>query len=278
MTVVLITGCSSGFGLLAALELARRGDRVFASMRDPARDAALKARAQEDGLDIETLQLDVRDPSSVQQAVAHVHHTAGRIDALVNNAGVGRLGPLEEFDDDELAAVFETNVYGVHRVTREVLPVMRAQGEGVMVNVSSVGGLVAAPFFAVYSASKFALEAMTEALGSELTPLGIRVISICPGPYDTEIAAKGEAPPARHGPDSPYKAEYETVLGRHLAAMKAADKPEEVATAIAHAIHDPATPARVIVPALYEFVAAARGQTPEAELRKALRANYGLEG
>jgi NAD(P)-dependent dehydrogenase (short-subunit alcohol dehydrogenase family) len=158
-----------------------------------------------------------------------------------------------------------------------VLPIMRAQACGVVVNVTSVGGLVAAPFFGAYSATKFALDAMTEAMGAELMPFGVRVVSVAPGPYDTPIAQNGIDPPAAHGPDSPYRAEYETVRERHLAAMKLADKPEEVAVAIADAIHDPDAPVRVIVPQAYEFVATSRGQTPPDVLRKALRQNYGLE-
>lgn len=267
MAVALITGCSIGFGLLTALELARRGDRVFATMRDPARGDDLRARAVEDSLDIDISQLDVCDPGSVERAVRRAHAEAERIDVLVNNAGVGRLGPLEEFEDDEMHALFDANVYGAVRMLREVVPIMRAQGSGVIVNVTSLGGLVAPPFFALYSATKFALEAITEALWSELRPFGIKVVSVAPAAYDTPIAEKGDFPPNRHGPDSPYREEYETVRSRHLAAMKANDKPQEVASAIADAVHDPNSPARVIVPETMTFVAEARAQTPPEQLR-----------
>lgn len=278
MAVALITGCSSGFGLLTSLELARRGDRVFATMRDPARGDELRARAADDSLEIDISQLDVCDPGSVDRAVRSIHAQAGRIDVLVNNAGVGRLGPLEEFEDDEMHALFDANVYGPVRMLREVLPIMRAQGAGVIVNVTSLGGLVAPPFFGLYSATKFALEAITEALWAELLPLGIRVVSVAPAAYDTPIAQKGDFPPARHGADSPYREEYETVRSSHLRAMKANDKPEEVAVAIADAVHDQSSPARVIVPPAMAFVAEARAQTSPEQLRQALRQNYGLVG
>jgi NAD(P)-dependent dehydrogenase (short-subunit alcohol dehydrogenase family) len=277
VAVVLITGCSSGFGLLTALECARRGDRVFATMRDLSKDGDLRSRASEDGLDVDVVQLDVCDEASVARAVADVHEAAGRLDALVNNAGVGRLGPLEHFDDDEVRALFETNVYGAIRMIRAVLPIMREQREGVIVNVSSVGGLVAPPFFSLYCATKFALEAITDGVGAEVEPYGVRVISVAPGAYDTPIAAKGDFPAAGYTDESPYRDEFETVREQHLAAMKANDKPEEVAVAIADAIHDPTSSVRVVVPASLEFVATSRGQTPPDQLRKALRQNYGLD-
>ena len=133
MSVVVITGCSSGFGMLAALEFARRGDSVYATMRNTAKADRLHTRAQAVGVAVEVLQLDVNDIGSVGAAIEEVIRREGRIDVLVNNAGISIDGPVEDFDDDEVLVVFETNLFGVIRVTRAVLPHMRSQGSGTIV-------------------------------------------------------------------------------------------------------------------------------------------------
>lgn len=187
MAVVVITGCSSGFGMLAALEFARRGDTVYATMRNTSKSDRLLTGADAAGVSVEVLQLDVNDSSSVDAAIEEVIRREGRIDILVNNAGISKQGPVEEFDDDEVLAVFETNVFGVIRVARAVLPHMRSQGSGTIINVGSTNGRVAAPFFGIYSATKHALEGLTDALYYELHPFGIRVVMIEPGGFETEI-------------------------------------------------------------------------------------------
>ncbi len=145
MSVVLITGCSSGFGKLAALEFARRGDRVYASMRDLSKSQPLLSDAAKEGLEIDTIRLDVTEPSSIDAAVKQILDQAGRIDALVNNAGVVALGPVEYFSDGELTKVLETNVIGLIRTTRAVLPSLRAQGGGTIINIGSISGLISWP-------------------------------------------------------------------------------------------------------------------------------------
>lgn len=187
MSVVLITGCSSGFGKLAAIEFARRGDNVFASMRNTAKSQGLLDAAAAAGTTLEVIQLDVNDSASVAQAVAKVEKSAGQIDVLVNNAGIGTHGPVEEFDDDEVLSIFNTNVFGVIRVTRAVLPAMRARKSGTIVTVGSLAGKVSAPFEGVYAASKHAIEALSDALHYELHPFGIRVVLVEPGGFETEI-------------------------------------------------------------------------------------------
>ena len=195
MSVVVITGCSSGFGMLAALEFARRGDTVYATMRDTAKAGRLRMEAEASGVSVEVLQLDVDDSGTVQAAIEEVIRQSGKIDVLVNNAGIGRHGPVEDFDDDEVRAVFETNVFGVIRVTRAVLPHMRSDGSGTIVNVGSIAGKVTAPFGGIYSASKHAVEALSDALYFEAHPFGIRVVLIEPGGFETEIQNNGR--PAR---------------------------------------------------------------------------------
>lgn len=186
--VVLITGCSSGIGLLTAVRFARAGYRVYASMRDPARGAALLEQAAREGWRLRTPALDVTRDESVAGAVAKLlEETEGRIDVLVNNAGYLCIGPVEETTPDELRAQMETNVIGVLRTLRAVLPVMRAQRRGSVVNVSSVLGRVAVPANGIYQSSKWALEALTETLRYEVRPFGIRVTCVEPGPFKTEI-------------------------------------------------------------------------------------------
>jgi len=189
MSVVLITGCSSGFGKLAAVEFARRGDTVFASMRNAAKSGPLLDAAKAASVSVEVVELDVTDARSVDAAVADVLRRAGRIDVLVNNAGLGIHGPLEDSDDDEVQRVFDTNVFGLLRVTRAVAPHMRAQGTGTIVNVGSLAGKVTAPFGGVYSASKHAVESISDALHFELHPFGVRVVLVEPGGFETEFGA-----------------------------------------------------------------------------------------
>jgi NAD(P)-dependent dehydrogenase (short-subunit alcohol dehydrogenase family) len=187
MPVVVITGCSSGFGMLAALEFARRGDRVYATMRNTAKAGRLRTGAEAAGVSVEVLQLDVDDGRSVGAAIEEVIRREGRIDVLVNNAGISIHGPVEDFDDDEVLAIFETNVFGVIRVTRAVLPHMRSQGSGTIITVGSAAGKMSTPFSGVYSASKHAVEALSDALYYELHPFGIRVVLIEPGDFETEM-------------------------------------------------------------------------------------------
>ena len=203
--VVLITGCSTGIGLLAARRFARAGFRVFASMRDPARGAALRDQATREGCWLRTPALDVISDESVAHAVSDLlAETAGRIDVLVNNAGYLCLGPVEETSPDELRAQLETNVIGVLRVTRAVLPAMRARRSGTIVNISSVLGRVVIPANGPYQASKWALEALTETLRYEVRPFGIRVVCVEPGPFKTEIRANQVRTVELQRSDSPY--------------------------------------------------------------------------
>ena len=194
MAVALITGASSGIGKLCALELARRGHRVFASMRHLESAAYIKADAQRDHLPIEIVQLDVIDPASVTAAVENVLSREGRLDVLVNNAGFGSFGPVEDYSDNEIRFVFETNLLGAIRTTRAVLPTMRAQRSGTIVMVSSISGLRTFPFMAVYSASKFALEAISNGLRYELKPFGIRVVLVEPGNFNTRAGVNMHYP------------------------------------------------------------------------------------
>jgi NAD(P)-dependent dehydrogenase (short-subunit alcohol dehydrogenase family) len=191
---ILITGTSSGFGNLAALLFARSGAKVFATMRGLPRPegAALAKVAKDERLDLHLIELDVTKAANVTAAVASAEKIAGGgLDVIVNNAGIGLSGPVEFQDEHAFADMFETNVHGPQRVARAALPGMRARKGGLIINVSSQLGRVVVPNLGVYSATKFALEAMSEQMAYELAPRGIEVCIIQPGGYPTNIWASG---------------------------------------------------------------------------------------
>jgi NAD(P)-dependent dehydrogenase (short-subunit alcohol dehydrogenase family) len=183
---VLITGCSSGIGRAAAERFSAEGWRVFATMRNPADGAAL---ANLPGLTL--LALDVSSDESVRAAVAAAEAAAGGgLDLVVNNAGFGAFGPFETAPDDLIDRQIETNLKGVMRVTRAALPGMRKKGSGVVINVSSIGGLVTMPLNSIYHAVKFAVVGFSEALNYELAPFGVTAKVVCPGGVATDFAGR----------------------------------------------------------------------------------------
>jgi NAD(P)-dependent dehydrogenase (short-subunit alcohol dehydrogenase family) len=179
-----ITGASRGFGLLVAREALRRGDQVIATAR---KTEGLAEQLDADSERALFVAVDVTDPTSIAVAVAAGLTRFGRIDVLLNNAGHGLLGAVEEVTDTAARAVFDVNVFGLLNVTREVLPTMRAQRWGTVLNVSSVAGQASSPGWGVYAASKHAVEAINAALHAETAPLGIRVTAIEPGPFRTDF-------------------------------------------------------------------------------------------
>jgi len=185
--VVLITGCSSGFGYETALLMAQKGWRVFATLRNVKKAAPLKTAAQ--GLALEILQLDVDSEASVKRAVARVLKKARRIDVLVNNAGFGAYGAILDFEDAEVRAQYETNVLGILRTARAVLPSMVANRKGRIINVGSVAGRVTFTGMGLYCSSKYAVEAVTEAIRLEGAHLGIEACVVEPGMFHTSFGA-----------------------------------------------------------------------------------------
>ena len=193
MAVVLITGCSTGIGLEAALAFARRGDTTYGSMRNLAKADVLRARAEAEGLDVEVVQLDVTDSDSVTTTIGAIDERHGAIDVLVNNAGIGSSGPIETIDLDKAIVVYDTNVWGAVRTVRAALPSMRAKGSCVIINVTSVAGRVpGTPYGGFYASSKHALGTLSEALAWEVNPFGIRVACVEPGFFNTEIFASSD--------------------------------------------------------------------------------------
>src|SRR6186997_2517201 len=190
---ILITGASSGFGRDTAATLHHAGHTVYASMRGVQgknREAAEALRK----LGIETVELDVSDDASVEGAVEKVLAEAGKIDVLVNNAGIGSAGVTEAFTAEQAKVVFDTNVIGLLRVTRAVLPSMREKHDGLIINIGSILGRVTFPFVGIYGASKFAVEALTDSLRYEVSQLGVEVVAVQPSGYPTNFFANSQTP------------------------------------------------------------------------------------
>ena len=273
MATVLVTGCSSGFGKLTALLFGRHGHTVFATMRDTAKAGPMAEAAAEEGIDVRVMGLDVDDPESVAAAIAEAEAVAGgALDIVVNNAGVELRGAIEDCSDDEVRAQFETNVFGPVRVIRAVLPAMRERRAGVIVNVSSIAGLVARPFGGMYSASKFALEAITESLYHELRPFGIRVALIEPGQFETDLLSNALVAEA-FDESSPY---WEAALRFDVAVRRLVPdgKPapaEVVAETIVAVAFDPGAGLRHIVGSDAELVMSVRNAGSFEHFDKTLR-------
>jgi NAD(P)-dependent dehydrogenase (short-subunit alcohol dehydrogenase family) len=255
---ILITGTNSGFGRLTTLALARRGHTVFATMREPAgknRAAAdeLRRLAEAEQRQIHILELDVTSDDSVARAVDAALAKAGHLDVAINNAGYGTGGLAETFAPDQLARLFDTNVVGVQRVNRAVLPAMRARRAGLLVHLSSGLGRVLFPFVGPYAASKWAVEALAEVYRYELKPTGVESTIVQPGAFPTNFgpAMQSGADPARgtgYGPLADGLAKFGENLAKMFAMPNAPD-PQEVADAIVDLVESPAgkRPARVVV-------------------------------
>jgi NAD(P)-dependent dehydrogenase (short-subunit alcohol dehydrogenase family) len=223
-----ITGVSTGFGRLLAEQVLAKGDKVVATARKPEQIADLTHNHPGAAL---TLALDVTDNNAVEVAVDSAIKQFGRIDVLVNNAGYGLAGAIEEATEEEYMPVFETNVFGLITLTKAVLPHLRKQRSGHIVNLSSIGGLIGSPGWGFYNASKFAVEGFSEALAAELAPLGIHVTIVEPGPFRTDFLG-------RSGVEAQQRiADYDQTAGKtrqyfHDQAGKQAGDPAKAAAAI----------------------------------------------
>lgn len=262
MSRILITGASTGFGRATAVECAARGHEVIATARTP---------STLDDLDVaERLALDVTDQASVDAAVA----AAGTVDVLVNNAGISQRGAIEGYPMAIAESVFATNTFGALRMMEAVAPQMRERGSGTIVNVSSVEGFVTSPLGGIYSASKHALEALSEAAKLELGHFGVRVVIIQPGYFATPIQDKPSAVPIAGTPYEPLHQQWQGADERLIGGQRPG--PEVVAVAIADAIDAVETPLRIPVGADAEMVAAVRRSTDDATFEAAMRQTLDL--
>ena len=185
--VAIVTGSSSGIGFETSLLLARNGFFTYATMRNTAKSNKINELKQEEKLPLEVLKLDVTDNKSVNEAIEKVTNEQGRIDVIVNNAGYALVGPLEELSIQEFKEQFEINVFGVIRVVQSVLPIMRKQRHGTIVNISSIAGRIGFPLTPAYVSSKFAVEGLSESMAYELEQFGINVILVEPGVIKTNF-------------------------------------------------------------------------------------------
>lgn len=237
MTVALITGANSGIGRAAAVDLAVRGWDVYGSMRSLDKGDKLDAMAAEAGVEVNKVVCDVTDAESVNRAVAEVTEAAGGIDVLVNNAGIGGNGVAEETPIDVYEEVMDVNLYGTIRCVQAVAPQMRERGEGCIINISSIAGVIAAIAQSPYVASKWAVEGLSEGLAQELAPHGIRVSVIEPGIVMTAIMAKNTDAPDTTGA---YAAHYRRLFAFYATGLQTPGRPDEVAEVIhAAATDDP---------------------------------------
>lgn len=245
--VVLVTGCRSGFGLRIAATAARQGWTVYAGLRDPATGGALEEATR--GMPVHPLALDVTEATQREAAVARVLRDQGRLDALVNNAGVALGGFLEQVEEDEIRRVFDVNVFATWAMTKACLPALRDAGGGVVVQMSSMSGRMALPGLGTYAGSKFAVEGLSEAWRHELRMFGIRVVLVEPGAYRTDIFGRNRTLCRRaKEPDGPYAPWIET-LDKIFARVvdRIARDPQEVADRVVKLIGDPRPPMRVPV-------------------------------
>ena len=266
MARILITGSNSGFGKLAALTLARDGHDVVATMRNPANAEALLAEAE--GLAVEVRPLDVCDAASVDAAL----HDAATIDVLVNNAGYEVQSAVEQLTDDILLRQLDTNVVGPMRCIRAVMPAWRTRGSGVIVNVSSIAGRVGSPYAGAYSASKFALEGMSESLHFEVSTAGIRVHLIEPGSFATGFQDKIVRPDTWTGSVHEERAHrFRDARGALHDPTAPTPDPQDVADAIVRAATDPTMPFRTLVGSDAELIDGVKSSMSFEDFETAMR-------
>jgi len=275
---VLITGATDGLGKALALLLAERGYRVFAAGRSAEKLAQLDAAAREKKVPLESVALDVCSDDSVKRGVEHVLGKAGAIDVLVNNAGVNYTAAVEDLSMEAWRAQFETNFFGVLRVTRAVLPQMRERRSGRILMMSSISGLVTAPTQGAYSSSKHALEALSNALRMELYPFRIPVVLIEPGYIVTGIgqaAAELSKPYVEKG--GPYASLYARFfISVNVARARSKTTPEDCARVMLHAIETPRPKPRYGVTSLYHFMKWSKWLLTDSAMDGLLRRRFGV--
>jgi NAD(P)-dependent dehydrogenase (short-subunit alcohol dehydrogenase family) len=278
--VVLITGGSDGLGKAAAILLAERGYRVVAAGRSPKKLAEMEALASEKNLPLGTAELDVCSDESVKEAVQGVIGRYRAIDVLINNAGVGYMAAVEEIAMADFKQQFETNLFGVLRVTQAVLPHMRERRRGRILMISSVAGLVSPPTYGAYSSSKHALEGLSDALRLELHPFGIRVVLIEPGYIVTNFqqTAKDLAQPyVERAATSPYQKIYEGAWsGANKGRSGSKTTPEDCARVMLEAVETPNPRVRYGVTPLATLVKWGKRLASDRVLDQFLRRYYGV--
>ena len=244
--IAVVTGTSSGIGFETALALAREGYYTYATMRDTTKSDKIKELGKKDNLKIDVLELDVDDENSVKTAIQKILDQKQRIDVLVNNAGWGLWGCVEDVSIDEFKAQFDTNFFSIIRLIQEVGPTMRKQGSGTIVNISSVVGRIGFPASPAYISSKFALEGLSESLRFELAPFGVNVVIIEPGVIKTNFM-KNMRMAEKSKLDTVYRDITDKVVSGVKMMAEMGTHPKEVADTIVKAVKDEKPLPRYIV-------------------------------
>jgi NAD(P)-dependent dehydrogenase (short-subunit alcohol dehydrogenase family) len=281
---ILVTGSSSGFGFLLTQALLAQGYTVFATMRHPdgqnaERAAQLSGYAHGQSGELHLLELDVTDDASTNAAVEHILQQAGHIDVVINNAGTGGGGYTEAFSVEQFQKTFDVNVFGIQRVMRAVLPSMRAQRSGLIINISSLQGRIVIPFAGAYTSSKFAVEGLAESYHYELAPLGIDVVIVEPGGFPTDywskmMSAEDQARTSDYAPASDLPDKLWNGVIANLESENAPD-PQILVSTIINLIETPAgkRPLRTVVdPMMGGAAPTAVNQTTEPIQRELLQA------
>lgn len=271
--VAVVTGSSSGIGHEACMLLARAGFNVFATMRSARKADQIRKLAQDEHLRIQVVELDVTDPQSVKSAIARIISEVGRIDVLVNNAGYGLGGAFEDSSMEEIKDQFETNVFGVIRVTQEVLPHMRKQKSGRIINMSSGAGRLGYPAASIYVGSKHALEGISESLAYEVQPFGIKVSIIEPGVIQTNFANAMVYARKAQDPSSPYSPIIQRMAGNWTTMMQNASPAEVVAKKVLEAATAESPDLRYLAGKDVEGWVQARKSMSDAEFFAMIRQN-----
>ncbi|MDP9830291.1 SDR family NAD(P)-dependent oxidoreductase [Kineosporia succinea] len=281
---VLITGTSTGFGRLTAETLARRGHHVIAGLRDVkgrnrTATAELTALAGNEGLSLEVIEIDVTDDASVTRGVHHLLTTTARLDAVINNAGRNFAGPLEAYTAAEAMQQFDVNTLGALRVNNAVIPFLREQGHGALIQVGSLSGWVTPPFNGLYAASKAALASLTEAWHHELAPYGVESVLIEPAAYPTNIG-QNAAMPADQERLGLYGATLAAFIGDITKNAAAPGSTAEVSDALADLVELPhgRRPLRTLVAPARQFEAVRAVHEKAAEATRIVAEDMGIDG
>jgi NAD(P)-dependent dehydrogenase (short-subunit alcohol dehydrogenase family) len=270
--VAVVTGASSGIGYETSLTLARNGFHTYATMRNLQKSKSITEIANTEKLSLQVVQLDVTDDGSVKDTINRIVAEKKRIEVLVNNAGYGLFGSLEDMSVEEIKKQFETNFFGVIRVTKQVLPVMREQNSGIIVNVSSVGGRIGLPFLSAYNSTKFALEGLSESILYEVEPFGIRVVIIEPGVVRTNIMNSSTTAKKALDPKSPYFKLMQKVKNHFKSNMEnEPSSPEEVAKVILQAVMSEYPKLRYTVGTDASRIIQARTNMPDKEFQQIVK-------
>jgi len=274
--VALVTGSSSGIGFETSLTLARAGFNTYASMRNSEKSKNITEIAKKEKLPLQVVQLDVNNDGSVKDAIVKILKADQRIDVLINNAGYGLFGSVEDTSIEEIKAQFETNFFGVVRVTQQVLPLMRRQNSGTIVNVSSVGGRIGLPALSAYHSTKFALEGLSESIAFEHEPFGIRVVIIEPGVIRTNILNSSSSAKKALDPKSPYFSLSQKLNDNFKSMMESelSSPPEEVAKVILQAVTSENPQLRYSVGDDAANLIHASKNMPDKEFRKMIMKNF----